>query len=169
MTDEQIQEGIDKARNLNRIKTAIEVIREHERYNNYQVYDYEYETLVPHYYPIHKDLHGVESILVNDYIRNLSWVYWLMYSRISNHIQKSLYENKERLQELEIVVDNIEELKIPKQEDDIHEEVNYIERRHEIKVAFKKMIEWLFTKPYNPTFEREAYWSGFLKNGNKTR
>ena len=166
-TDNDIQEAIDRAVNLSRIRTSIEVLRELEI--NESLYSNEYdESDMPTYYLIYKDIKGVEKILLHEYGNSLGHIYWRLYKFITNIIQPYLFENIFDLRKLEKVVEKIDVLEPTSQYSNIpwfDYEVNYIEKRNEILSAFKTMLDWVddkISKGLKP-YEREAYNSEFLK------
>ena len=166
--DADIQESIDKAVNLNRIKTSIEVLRELEMYKNTNPIYIDGENSVSTYM-MYKDLHAVERILLNQYGDDLGKIYWRLYKYISNTIQPFLFDNIFSLRVLERMVEKIDVLEPSSQYSNLrwlyYNNINYIEKRVEILSSFKTMLDWVddkINKGMKP-YEREAYNSGFLK------
>lgn len=168
MTNKEIQELIDKSNNLGRIKTAIEVLRELEMYQNTNPIWVNDENSVSTYM-MYKDLHAVERILLNQYGNDLGKIYWNVHKYITNIVQPYLFENIFDLRKLERVVDEIQILEPISQYNNLpwfdYNDINYIEKRVEILSGFKTMLNWIDAKISEKLkpFEREAYNSGFLK------
>jgi hypothetical protein len=165
MSDSRTQEAIDKAKNLDNIRIAIETIRNLERYKNYTSHNYEHEEIAATYYPMYKDLHAVEQVLLNKYREDLKYIYWTMYRYITNTIQKALFEE---IVDLRILHNTIQKCYIMNVEStkSLYDDIDYIKNGNRILYAFGQMIDWISVREYDPTYEREAYWAGFLNAKN---